>query len=240
MTSPPRVALVTGANRGIGLQTAIDLARRGLRVLLGSRDPAKADLALATLRSTDPDLAARMAPLALDVDDDDSVLAARGWITREHGRLDVLVNNAAVLLDDDTSIFDVDLADVRATMETNFYGPLRTCRTFLPMMFETGFGRVVNVSSEMGQLSTMGGGSAAYRMSKSALNAMTVILSAETRRYPNIKINCCCPGWVRTDMGGPSATKSVAQGADTVVWLATLPDNGPTGGFYQDRKRISW
>lgn len=240
MTPAPRVALVTGANRGIGLQTAVELARKGLRVVLGSRDPVKGENALAAVRSTDPDLAARMESLALDVADDDSVHAARAWIKREHGRLDVLVNNAAVLLDDDTSIFDVDLTDVRATMETNFYGPLRTCRAFLPMMFEAGYGRVVNVSSEMGQLSTMGGGSAAYRMSKSALNAMTVILSAETRRYPNVKINCCCPGWVRTDMGGPGATKSVAQGADTVVWLAVLPDNGPTGGFFQDRKRIAW
>jgi NAD(P)-dependent dehydrogenase (short-subunit alcohol dehydrogenase family) len=154
----------------------------------------------------------------------------------------VLVNNAGVLLDMEAagdSLFDARLETFEQTFETNVWGPLLLSQTLIPAMKERGYGRVVNVSSGMGQLSDMGSGSPAYRLSKTALNALTRILAHELRST-NVLVNAVCPGWVRTDMGGPAAPRTPQQGADTITWLATLPDDGPSGGFFRDRKPIPW
>ena len=232
--SEQRVTLVTGANRGIGLEVCRQLAGRGLRVVLTARDPNKGQAAADGLIANGLDVTF----LPLDVSDPAAAEAARVWVEGRYGRLDVLVNNAAVYLDDNVSIFDVPLSTFDKTLAANLYGPLHLCRAFVPGMRQRGYGRVVNVSSESGQLSTMGGYTAAYAISKTALNGLTRVVAAEAGQA--VKVNAVCPGWVRTDMGGPHASRSVAEGADTIVWLATLPDSGPTGGFFQDRRPIAW
>ena len=236
MSGPARVAVVTGGNRGIGLETCRGLARAGLDVWLTARDAAKGEAARARLAGEG--LAVRFHPL--DVTDAVTVARLAAFLGRECGRLDVLVNNAGILPDPRGSRFpDSRPADYRAALETNVLGPLALIQALLPLMQRHGYGRIVNVSSGMGQLSDMGTGSPAYRVSKTALNAVTRIVAAETKGT-GILVNSMCPGWVRTDMGGPGAPRSVEQGADTAVWLAMLPDDGPTGGFFRDRKAIAW
>jgi NAD(P)-dependent dehydrogenase (short-subunit alcohol dehydrogenase family) len=230
-----KIALVTGANRGIGFEACRQLARLGLLVVLTSRRPDQGEQAAESLRHEG--LPVDYHPL--DVTDLQQVDRLRLWVMQRYGRLDVLVNNAAVFLDDHKSVLNVPLDEVRLTMEINYFGPLCLCRAFVPMMKKNGYGRVVNVSSEMGSLAGMAGNSAGYRTSKAALNALTRILASEVQTR-NIKVNSASPGWVRSDMGGPHATRSLEQGAETIVWLATLPDDGPTGGFFQDRKPIPW
>lgn len=232
-----KIALVTGANRGIGQQICADLAAQNIQVILTSRDLQKGEAAAQMIRASQPQ--AQIVVYQLDVTSDESVNALHDFVLKTYGRLDILVNNGAILIDDDVSIFNLDIPRLQATLEANLYGPLRLCQAFIPLMQTNGYGRVVNVSSEMGQLSDMGVGTAAYRISKTALNSLTTIFAAEVGRG-NIKINCCTPGWVRTDMGGPSAHKSVAEGADTPVWLATLPDDAPTGQFFADRQIMAW
>jgi NAD(P)-dependent dehydrogenase (short-subunit alcohol dehydrogenase family) len=152
----------------------------------------------------------------------------------------MLVNNAGILIDHiDTRLAELDLEPLRWTLETNLCGALHVTQVVLPLMRRNGYGRIVNMSSGLGQLSDMRAGTPAYRISKTALNALTRILAAELEGS-NIKINSTCPGWVRTDMGGPNATRSVQEGADTAIWLATLPDDGPSGGFFRDRQPIPW
>lgn len=228
-------AIVTGANRGLGLETCRQLAALGVRVILTSRDPAQGEAAQARLRAQGLSVLYR----PLDVTDADQIAALAAFVQSEFGRLDVLVNNAGVFLDpmQNASVFQAELDTLRTTMETNLYGPLRLCQTLIPLM--QGRGRVVNVSSGMGQLSDMNGGCPGYRTSKTALNALTRILADELKAT-QIKVNSLCPGWVRTDMGGPQAERSVEQGAETIVWLATLPDDGPSGGFFRDKKPIPW
>jgi len=153
--------------------------------------------------------------------------------------VDVLVNNAAVLVGESRGVLQTTDEDLRTTFETNVFGAAAVCRAFVPGMIARRFGRVVNVSSQAGQLASMGTYAPAYSMSKSALNAFTRQLAAATRGK-GILVNSACPGWVRTDMGGPHATRSVEEGADTIVWLATLPATGPTGGFFSDRREIEW
>lgn len=234
MAAESRVALVTGANRGIGLEVCRQLAGRGLRVVLSARNEAQGEAAARTLAESGLEVA--FCPL--DVTDPASVDAAHAWVEARYGRLDVLINNAAVYLDVGVSVFDVPMETVEWTMAVNLFGPLRLCRAFVPGMRRAGYGRVVNVSSRIGQLSTMSGRTAAYAMSKAALNALTRIVAAESG--PAVKVNSVHPGWVRTEMGGAHAPRSVAEGADTIVWLATLPDDGPTGGFFLDRHSIPW
>lgn len=230
-----RIALVSGGNRGIGFEICRQLARRNVHVLLTARDERKGQQAVARLRSEGGDV--QFHPL--DVADAESITRIAGFVNAEFGRLDILVNNAGIYPDEDVSGLKVDLATVRRAMEVNTYGPLLLCQVFIPMMRRRHYGRVVNVSSGAGSLTEMTGGTLAYRLSKVSLNAMTRILADEVRGT-GILINAMCPGWVRTTMGGRHAPRSVEEGADTAIYLATLPDNGPTGGFFGDRKPIPW
>jgi NAD(P)-dependent dehydrogenase (short-subunit alcohol dehydrogenase family) len=234
-----RVALVTGANRGMGLEIVRQLSRLGLIAVLAARDLEKGKVAAATLAAEEFDVPV----VALDVTDADSIRAAVAEVRGLFGRIDVLVNNAAILkeglLPEDTSVLDVSGDLVNQTFLTNTVGPLRMIQATVPGMRERGYGRIVNLSSGAGQLAEMGSGFPAYRLSKSALNALTRITAAELGAH-EIKINSVCPGWVRTDMGGPHATRTVEHGAETAVWLATLPEDGPSGGFFRDMKPIPW
>lgn len=234
-----RVALVTGANRGIGLEIVRQLSRAGRIAVLASRDLDKGRAAAATLASEGLD-----APVvALDVTEADSIRTAVAEVLHLYGRIDVLVNNAAILKEgyspEDSSVLDASSDLVNLTFLTNTVGPLRLIQATGPSMRERGYGRIVNLSSGAGQLAEMGSGFPAYRMSKSALNALTRITAAELGPH-QIKVNAVCPGWVRTDLGGPNATRTVARGAETAVWLAMLPDDGPTGGFFRDMNPIPW
>jgi NAD(P)-dependent dehydrogenase (short-subunit alcohol dehydrogenase family) len=230
-----RIAVVTGANRGIGFETCRQLAGPDCHVILTSRDEAKGQQAADILRQEGKPVSY----YPLDVTDLASVARLRTEVLEEFGRLDVLVNNAGVYLDEGISVFDVPLETVQLTMDVNFYGPFHLCRAFVPLMRRQNYGRVVNVSSGAGLITDMDGRTAAYKISKVALNALTRIVADEAGGY-NIKVNTMCPGWVRTEMGGPAAPRSVEEAADTIIWLATLQDNGPTGGFFRDRKPIPW
>lgn len=226
-----RVAVVTGGNRGIGLEICRQLAQAGMHVILTARDKAKGEAAAKKLG---------VESHQLDVDSDDSVKAFARWLADTRGRCDVLVNNAGVMPDPRGSrVLDSKVETWRATLETNLLGPLRMIQAIVPLMKKQGYGRIVNMSSGQGQLSEMGVGTPAYRVSKTALNALTRTTAAELHAG-GILVNAMCPGWVRTDMGGSSAPRGVEQGADTAVWLATLPENGPRGGFFRDRKPIPW
>ena len=229
-----RVALVTGANRGIGLEVCRQLAQRGYVAVLGARDPEKAERAAAHLREQDLDVRA----CQLDVSDPASVEAASGWIEAELGRVDAVVNNAAILYDTWQRGLDADLDQVREAFETNVLGAWRVAQAVLPLLRASPAARIVNVSSGAGALHDMGAGTPAYRTSKAALNALTRILAAELRG-DRILVNAVCPGWVATDMGGAGG-RPVAQGAAGIVWAATLPDDGPTGGFFRDQRPIDW
>jgi NAD(P)-dependent dehydrogenase (short-subunit alcohol dehydrogenase family) len=229
-----RVALVTGANRGLGLEIATQLARLGYRVVLAARDGDAAVAAAQRLEAA----GLPVLPAQLDVTDEGSVTRLATWIAGELGRLDVLVNNAGIGHDFGRPAAGADLGLVADHLETNLLGAWRVTNAFVDWMRAGGYGRVVFLSSGMGSLSEMGGGSPGYRISKAGLNAVMRMLAAETAGT-NVLVNAACPGWVRTDMGGPNATSSVAEGADTAVWLATLPDGGPTGGFFRDRQPIA-
>jgi NAD(P)-dependent dehydrogenase (short-subunit alcohol dehydrogenase family) len=234
-----RVALVTGGNRGLGFEIVRQLAQKGAKTVLASRDPGKGKAAAELLASA----GVQTAIVTLDVNDAASVDTAVAEIIRLNGRLDVLVNNAGISMDGSRAavagVLEVSPDIARQTYETNVLGPMRLIQAVVPHMREQRYGRIVNVSSRMGQLSGMGARSPGYRMSKAALNALTRIAAAELEGA-GIKVNTMHPGWVRTDMGGPSAPVSVEQGADTAVWLATLPADGPTGQFFENRKPIAW
>jgi NAD(P)-dependent dehydrogenase (short-subunit alcohol dehydrogenase family) len=228
-----RVALISGGNRGIGREIARQLAGQSYRVVIGSRELAKGEEAA-------HELGQNVTAVQLDVTDEDSIVAAVASVERDLERLDVLVNNAGIVGGGwSTNAVDVDLDEVRRTLETNLFGAWRLTEAALPLMRKNGYGRIVNISSGMGQLSDMGGHSPAYRLSKTGLNVLTRMLTAELGEE-NVLVNSVCPGWVRTDMGTQSARVSVQEGADTPVWLATLPDDGPRGGFFRNREPIPW
>jgi len=233
MTHPEPVAVVTGANRGIGLEVCRQLAGLGYAVVLGSRDLRKGRRAAARLGD-----APNVTPCQLDVADDDSVRAAARWVAERFGRCDALVNNAAIHYDSGNLAERADLVVVHEAMETNLFGAWRTTLAFLPLLRRSGRGRIVNVSSEGGSLAGMGAGTPAYHVTKAALNALTRTLAAELRSA-GILVNAVCPGWTATDMGGP-AGRPVVDGAASVVWGVTLPDDGPTGGFFRDGRPLRW
>jgi len=236
-----RLAVVTGGNRGIGLEICRQLGKKGLRVIMTARSPAKGRRAAASLRREGIEVEFH----PLDVTSDASVRRLRRFLERL-GRLDVLVNNAGVYFEggywddgDSISVFDEPLAMVERTMDVNLYGPYRLCQALIPLMLKSGYGRVVNVSSVSGQLSTMPGRETGYRLSKTALNALTRVWAAELKGS-GVLVNAMCPGWVRTDMGGPHAKRTPARAAATAVWLAALPNKGPSGFFFRDRRRLPW
>jgi NAD(P)-dependent dehydrogenase (short-subunit alcohol dehydrogenase family) len=230
-----KVAVVTGAYRGIGLEVSRQLAGRGYAVVLTARDARKGEEAAGALKGE----GLNVVPFPLDVTDRQSVEAARLFVEERFGRLDVLVNNAAILYDSWQRAETADLETVREAFETNTLGPWRAAQAFIPLLRAGGHGRIVNVSSESGSLNAMGGGTPAYGVSKAALNALTRMLADELRAS-RVLVNSVCPGWVATEMGGPDATRSVGEGAAGVVWAATLPDGGPTGGFFRDGQPLAW
>ncbi len=240
MPETQKLAVVTGGNRGLGLETCRQLAQKGIAVLLTARSADQAAAAARQLQQSGLPAHGHV----LDVTDEAGVAALADFIVREFGRLDILVNNAGIFGDPydprnpaAASIFNADLDTVRRTMETNTYGALRLCQALIPLM--DGNGNVVNVASGMGQLSDMNGCCPAYRLSKTALNAVTRIFSDELTDT-GVRVNSVCPGWVRTNMGGPEATRSVEEGAAGIVWAACLPDDGPRGGFFRDGQPIPW
>lgn len=232
MTCARPVAVVTGANRGIGLEVCRQLAGSGFAVVLGSRDLAKG---AAAARSTG---AENITARELDVSDDQSAWAAAAWVADRFGSCDALVNNAAIDYDAWQSAENADLQVVHEAMETNLFGPWRTTLAFLPLLRASPHGRIVNVSSEGGSLASMVAGPPAYHTTKAALNAFTRTLAAELRSA-GILVNAICPGWTATDMGGGGG-RPVADGAASVVWGVTLPDHGPTGGFFRDGRPLPW
>jgi NAD(P)-dependent dehydrogenase (short-subunit alcohol dehydrogenase family) len=227
-----RIVLVSGGNRGIGLEVCRQLAERGYTVVMGSRDEEKGRVATEGLEWN-------VIPQQLDVADAGSVDRMAAFIEGEFGRLDTLVNNAGISNDEGQRGVDADLDRVKESLEANLFGAWRLCEIAIPLMRRNDYGRIVNVSTGLAALEDMGGGSPGYRVSKTALNALTRILASELRGN-GILVNAVNPGWVQTDMGGYGATRSVEEGAEALVWAATLPNSGPTGGFFQDRRPVPW
>ncbi|AHF04517.1 short-chain dehydrogenase [Marichromatium purpuratum 984] len=232
------IAVVTGAYRGLGHEVCRQLARRGYRVVLTARRADRGEAAAEALRAEGHDVRFHV----LDVTDLGSIQALADYVCDTFGRLDVLVNNAGIFPDPPPgsgteSVFSTDVETLRRGLETNTLAPLLLSQALIPLMREQG--RVVNVSSGLGQLTEMDGGIPGYRISKTALNAVTRIFAAELAET-GVKINSVCPGWVRTEMGGPQAERSIEEGARGIVWAATLPDDGPSGGFFRDGNAIDW
>jgi NAD(P)-dependent dehydrogenase (short-subunit alcohol dehydrogenase family) len=241
--SKKRVALVTGANKGIGFEIAKKLADRDITVLIGARNQENGLKAQKQLRGTDLDVH----HVLLDVTDAMSIQTAVGRIKDEFRRLDILVNNAGIMIDSKTGITELSATIFQNTLETNALGPLLLSQACLPLMKANNYGRIVNMSSTLGSLTDIASPDSvhaqvqapAYRLSKTLLNGITVLLAAQMRGT-NVLVNSACPGWVRTNLGGRQAPLSPEQGADTPVWLATLPDGGPSGGFFRERQPIPW
>jgi NAD(P)-dependent dehydrogenase (short-subunit alcohol dehydrogenase family) len=231
-----RIAIVTGANRGIGQEIARQLIKEDVFVVAGVRDRTKCEETAAGLRRGSDNVAA----YPLDVNDTNNVRLFVEHVVKQHGAPSILVNNAGIFPESSQArVEDTPTSLWRHTFETNLFGTVRMCREVIPHMKKLRYGRIVNMSSGMGQMSQMTAGSPAYRVSKAALNALTITLAAELSGT-GILVNSMSPGWVRTDMGGPGADRSVEEGADTPVWLATLPDSGPSGKLFRNRRRVAW
>lgn len=227
-----KIAIVTGGNRGIGFEICRQLARMGIKVILTARDEGKGKDAVRKLQYEGLDVVF----YSLDITDEQSIKRLAGWVEQTFNRIDILINNAAINIDEDCTALKADINKIKETMETNVYGPLRLCQALLPIMRKNNFGRIVNVSSGAGALNEMTTGSPGYRISKTALNVITKLLGNELVAT-NITVNSLCPGRVRTDMN-PNGERSVEQGADTAIWLAD--ENLETGKFFRDRKEIPW
>lgn len=238
-----RTALVTGANRGLGFEIAKQLGKAGFEVIIGGRETVKVERARMKLKEA----GVNAFPIEIDVSNLDSIEPAFKIIESKFGRLDVLINNAGIMLDATIPASELDPNVLKRTLEVNTVGAFAMIQTFLPLMQKNNYGRIVNMSSTFGSLLDMtnpeseyrSGQAAAYRISKAALNAVTAVFFNELEGS-NILINSMCPGWCATDMGGEEAPRSAEQGADTAVWLASLPDGGPSGGFFADRKPRDW
>ncbi len=238
MAKEKRIALVTGANKGIGFEVARDLARKGFHVFLGARDAEAGEAAAEKLRKEGEEDYGEITVLKIDVSKPDSIRRAAEEFSKKSDRLDTLVNNAGILLDDDKDVLAVTPETFETTLRTNTLGALLVSQAFVPFLKKSDAPRIVNVSSGGGQLADGADGWApAYCISKTALNGVTVQLAAA---LPKFAINSVCPGWVRTDMGGANATRSVAEGASGIVWLAADAPQNETGKFWRDRKVIPW
>ena len=233
MKAGPPIALVTGANRGLGLECARQLLAEGCQVLLGARDPGRGAAAARALGS------GRLRAVALDVTSDDDVARCGELIERDYGgRLDILVNNAAIHYDSGQTPLTADWRVVTEAIETNLLGAWRVARMAAPLMRARRHGRIVNVSSGAGAWKNLGSGTPAYAVTKLGLNGLTRMLAAELRGS-GVLVNAVCPGWVATDMGGDGG-RPVEDGARGIVWAALLADDGPTGGFFRDGRPIEW
>jgi len=231
-----KIAIVTGGNRGIGFEVCRQLGKLGFHVVLTSRKKKRGKDAAKKLKKEGYSVKFK----ELDITDPESIRSFTKWARKKLEAVNVLVNNAGVFLDNpNESALSIDQKTIKKTLDTNFYGTFHLSQGIINLMINNGYGRVVNVSSGMGQLSNMNGGYLGYRVSKTAVNALTRILAEEVKGQ-NILINSVCPGWVKTRMGGENATRSTEEGADTITWLATLPEDGPSGGFVRDRKPIEW
>jgi len=230
-----RIALVTGSNRGIGLEAARQLARRGFHAVIASRDEAKGRQAAEGIRAGGD----KATFLPLDVGSSESIRTAARRFEQIADRLEVLINNAGVYLDDGLTILTLSRDRLAQTFQTNTFGPLEVAQAFLPYLRKSAAARVINVSSGYGQLEGLSPDVPSYCLSKLALNGLTIML-AEALRADRIAVNSMCPGWVRTDMGGPNATLSVEEGADTAVWLADEAPHELTGKFFRNRREIPW
>ncbi|UUZ93547.1 SDR family oxidoreductase [Paenibacillus sp. P25] len=229
------VALVTGGNRGIGYELVKQLALNGFKVILTSRDPEKGHEAAQKLKESNLEVSF----VKMDVGNQESIRQAAIIVNERYGRLDVLINNAGVYLDGNDKLLNMAPSILEGTMATNFFGPYHVIRSFMPLMEKQGYGRMINVSSEYGAMSEMSyQGVGAYKLSKLALNGLTRLVAAEIKG--DIKINAVDPGWVSSDMGGPSAPRTPRQAAESILWLATIGPEGPNGEFFRDGKRIDW
>ena len=233
-TTKKKIALVTGANRGLGFETCKQLSQLGVTVLLTSRDPTKGEVAAKQLIDKGLDVICYQ----LDVSDRSNIKDIFSKIENQFGRLDILINNAAILYDKDQSTMNADLELVSKALTTNLFGPWLLCQAFIPLMEKNGYGRIVNVSSGAASMHYMEGGTPAYGISKVALNALTRKLASELGRK-NVLVNSVDPGWVATDMGGHGG-RSIEDGCRGIVWAATLPNNGPSGGFFHDGEPELW
>ena len=235
MKGSETISLVTGSNRGIGLETVRQLALLGHTVILTSRSEQSGRERQEKLSAAGLDVRY----IRLDVTEGDSIRQAADRVQSQFGKLDVLVNNAAINYDDWNIPSQANIAEIRRTIESNLIGPWSVIQAFLPLLRKSGSARIVNVSSQSGSLNMMGGGTPAYSVSKAALNALTIKFAAELKPE-GILVNSVCPGWVRSDMGGPQAPGSVEDGARSVLWAAALPADGPTGGFFRHGKPLPW
>jgi NAD(P)-dependent dehydrogenase (short-subunit alcohol dehydrogenase family) len=235
MSQDKQVALVTGGNRGIGYELINQLALKGFKVILASRNPEMGHEAAQKLMDSNLDVSF----VEMDVDNQESISQAAITVSERYERLDVLINNAGVYLDKKEKLLAMDPDILEKTMATNFFGVYHVIRSFIPLMEKHGYGRIINVSLEYGAMSEMSyPGVGTYKLSKFALNGLTQLVSAEI--YGDIKINAVDPGWVSSDMGGPSAPRTPKQAAQSILWLATIGPAGPNGGFFRDRKQIKW
>ncbi|MEH7416555.1 SDR family oxidoreductase [Neobacillus drentensis] len=235
MSKDIKVALVTGGNRGIGYELVKQLALQGFKVILAGREPETGHEAVQKLKESNLDVSF----VLMDVDNQESIRQAAITVNERYGTLDVLINNAGVYLEENKKLVAIDPYILERTMTTNFFGAYHVIRSFIPLMEKQGYGRIINVSSEYGAMSDMSyPGVGAYKLSKFALNGLTRLVAAEING--DIKINAVDPGWVSSDMGGPSAPRTPKQAAESILWLATHGPEGPNGGFFRDGKRIDW
>jgi NAD(P)-dependent dehydrogenase (short-subunit alcohol dehydrogenase family) len=235
MSKDIKVALVTGGNRGIGYELVKQLAQEGFKVILASREPEVGHEATQKLKELNLDVSF----VVMDVDNQESIRQASITVNERYGRLDVLINNAGLYLGENEKLLTMDPSILEKSMATNFFGAYHVIQSFIPIMEKHGYGRIINVSSGYGEMREMSHqGVGAYKLSKLALNGLTQLIAAEIKG--DIKINAVCPGWVSTDMGGPSAPKSPKQAAENILWLATIGLEGPNGGFFRDGIRIDW
>ncbi|GLR16238.1 SDR family oxidoreductase [Portibacter lacus] len=230
-----QIALVTGANRGLGLGVVKKLLQLGYTVILTSRDQVKGQEAIEELDIDKNKLYFQQ----LDVSSSESINRCFDWVNTKFGKLDVLVNNAGINYDTWQNAMNADLQECHKTMMVNLFGPWEMAQKFYPLMEKNGFGRIVNVSSGAGSLTNEEIGTPGYSISKAALNMLTIKLAGQAKGS-GVLINAVSPGWVRTDMGGEDADRSIAEGAESIVWAVTIPDDGPHGGFFKDGKRLNW